>query len=195
MNENDLSKHVAGESVQSPEVSGGETADFGTSQVAEAIRQSPWFAGLFPVGEERRAAPRYLVSAKVQLTVFLGGPGGWPDGGNRKLERTAFTRDLSSGGACLVLEEPLGALGLNRIVGRNVKLKMKLSPGDEEAVHLLGRVVWGKQQGGDSLLGVQFTDVPPAERALLERYCRENEGEMSRLTNLWELLVAGGEEP
>lgn len=164
-------------------------------QIAVAIRKSPWFAGLFPVGEERRAAPRYLVSAKVQLVVFLGGPGTWPEGGNRKLVRTAFTRDLSSAGACLVLEEPLGGLGLNRVVGKNAKLKMKFNPGDEEAVHLLGRVVWGRQLGGDSLLGIQFTDVPPAERALLERYCRENEGEMSRLTNLWELLVAGGEEP
>lgn len=161
----------------------------------ESPSTSAWMAKLFPTGEERRSVPRYQVSARVQLTIFFPTTADLSDAGGRRLTKQAFTRDLSVNGSCLVLEESSPGLMLARLVGRNVKLRIRLNQLDERPLNLLGKIVWGRMQGDNAVLGVQFTEMPAADRVLLEQYCRSNEGEMSRLTNLWELLVADGEKP
>jgi hypothetical protein len=54
----------------------------------------------------------------------------------------------------------------------------------------LGRIVWAKEVAGLVRIGVQFVDVGPAQQKVLEQWCRADEGELNRLSHLWELLVA-----
>lgn len=141
---------------------------------------------------DRRRETRFEVTAKVELIVFV--PPSNPSGQGRRFDRiarTGITRDLSRRGACVELETGAGGLPCRELVGRDIKLRLRLATGGE-VLNLLGRVCWGTEQKGAPLLGLEFTEVPELERRILDRCCRADDGDLCRIMNLWQLMV--GEE-
>lgn len=144
--------------------------------------------------EDRRSSPRFEVTAAVNLTIFAevaaaDGRSGEPETARLRITREGFTRDLSLSGACVQLDGRINGLPPQKVVGRKVKLRLELKQADAEELNLLGTIAWAQEQGNSCKLGVQFTEIPAAGMVILKRVCSQDEGEMNRLSNLWELLV------
>lgn len=144
--------------------------------------------------DDRRIAPRFEVSVRVHLTIFAEFspvPGsGNADTSRMRLVREGFSKDLSVSGVCVVLDDRVTGVPLQKLVGRKVKLHLQWGRSQEPGLKVLGEVAWGKEKDGVVRLGIQFADVAEAERKVLEGLCQHDEGELSRISNLWELLVA-----
>ncbi len=143
-------------------------------------------------GSERRFRRRWEITGGVSLTIYVDseGPGTGSETSKLRLIREGVTKDLSVTGVCVLIEDSVLRFPLPRVVGRNVKLRLSLPTLAEKRINLLGRIAWAKEESSLIRIGVQFTDVQPAERRALERCCRADEGELNRICHLWELLVA-----
>lgn len=103
---------------------------------------------------EKRGKKRFLKRLSVRF-------------GNQKLDRTAFTHDLSSTGIFLKT---------NFVFPPNTKLQIELSLPDEKIVRCRGIVMWAKrippsfnrviQKYG---MGVHLLDIPDEYKALIEK--------------------------
>lgn len=142
-----------------------------------------------PYSDHRRD-PRYEVTARVELTIFLPvAEGAAVAGPLMRVRRNGFTRDLSRRGAGVVIDSAVKPFPLQKLVGRDAKVKLQIT-GEEKALNVLGRVVWCSEQHGVTALGIEFTEIPEQDRRLLEQRCREDDGEQARIMNLWQVLVA-----
>jgi hypothetical protein len=152
----------------------------------------PFGAQSDPSGDERRVRRRWEITGEVNLTIYVEseGPEGGGESSKLRLIREGVTKDLSVTGACVLIENSALRFPLHRLVGRNVKLRLGLPARAEDRLGLLGRIVWAKEVAGLVRIGVQFVDVGPAQQKVLEQWCRADEGELNRLSHLWELLVA-----
>jgi uncharacterized protein (TIGR02266 family) len=99
----------------------------------------------------------------VPIRVTLTRPGGE--------QSKEYAVNLSAGGVCLHVREPLDA-------GTRVRLEFEL-PSDAGSLHLDGRVVWCTHDGerGDLArfceMGIQFEGLPAALRDRLARFAAE----------------------
>lgn len=163
-------------------------------QSAEGHRESgsPSVPEQYP--EDRRRRPRFEVSVRVRLTIFAelsGMPGfGSGDKSRMKVLREGFSKDLSESGVCVVLDDRVTGIPLQQLVGRKVKLHLEWNRPDGSGLKILGQVAWGRERDGIVKLGIQFTEVQEADRKVLKQLCQDDESELSRISNLWELLVA-----
>ena len=147
-----------------------------------------------PSPEERRRRPRFEVSVRVHLTIFAELPAtplsGARDTSRMRVVREGFSKDLSETGVCVILDDRVTGVPLQQLVGRKVKLHLESSEPDTRDLKVLGQVAWGRERDGVVKLGIQFTDVSAEDRKALEQLCQGDESELSRISNLWELLVA-----
>ncbi|UCF35558.1 MAG: PilZ domain-containing protein [Acidobacteriota bacterium] len=156
---------------------------FGLEKILERKRQF----------EDRRTAPRYRITAKVRMTIFadpLDDNAGRRRQGKLRFVREGMTRDMSLTGVCVVFSAALSTVRLEQLVGQPVKLKLELHRRNADHLSILGQIVWGREEGGLPVVGIQFTDVPEEDRLLLEEHCSRDDGEQSMLGRLWEAMVA-----
>lgn len=138
----------------------------------------------------RRVTPRFEITAKARLTIFLGSSHSSAEEARlSRLSRSGFTRDLSLNGACVLLDRQLEPVPYRQLVGRAVRLGLELAGEEPVTFQVLGRVAWSADQHDYVALGIEFTDVLPEARDILERWCREDDGEVKRILNLWQLFV------
>jgi hypothetical protein len=158
---------------------------------------SPSMLGQSP--EERRNHPRFEVSVRVHLTIFaeISGMPGFASGDRSRMKviREGFSNDLSESGICVVLDDRVTGIPLQQLVGRKVKLHLEWTQPDEDGLKVLGQVAWGREKDDVVRLGIQFTDLSVADRKTLGQLCQHDESELSRISNLWELLVAEPRPP
>ncbi|HUX49549.1 MAG TPA: PilZ domain-containing protein [Spirochaetia bacterium] len=75
----------------------------------------------------------------------------------------AHTKDLSSGGLCLITEEPLK-------VGKILSLSFTL-PGQSDRLNCFGKVQWSRPGGeGNHENGISFWDATPEVQKLVTGY-------------------------
>jgi c-di-GMP-binding flagellar brake protein YcgR len=75
--------------------------------------------------------------------------------------RGAKVRDISEGGACIVLDGPL-PVGAETYVGFFLK-------DDSQPLVAVARVVWSRREGKGHLLGLQFAHGTAAQRTAIAR--------------------------
>jgi len=103
-----------------------------------------------------------------------------------------FTEDISSGGACLLLEARYRSGPSSELVGRKVKVEIDL-PKAELKVNVLGTLVWSKEvpngEEKTTAVGIQFTEMSDGDRTALDDYCFGSDGEQNLIWSLWESYV------
>jgi hypothetical protein len=147
---------------------------------------------------DRRKIPRYEMSAKVTIVIFAqlkSGSNQPSESGRMKLVREGFSLDLSPYGLCVALDGRPTGIELQQLVGQTAKIKLDLNRPGEPELNILGRIAWAKEEAAITKVGIQFTDVPPADREVLVKHCTEDEGELDQLSTLWEVLVAQPKNP
>lgn len=138
---------------------------------------------------ERRAAPRYEVTGAAQVTIFAA-----PTGRERiRFEKEGYTKDLSATGVCVILKGPPASMEDRRWAGCRAKVRLELK-GSEGPLNLPARVAWVKQGKSGVRLGLEFQDVPAPHQKVLQSCCREDDGELRRIRNLWQVLVSEASE-
>jgi len=140
---------------------------------------------------ERRESPRFEMTTMLTATIFAVAGRDSSDGQQQtRLVREGFTNDISLSGACIVLKDKLTKVTIDQLVGQKIKLRLELKKDGVHPVHVLGKIVWGKEADERPTFGVQFTDIPESDRAILSRHCVQDSGEMGSISDLWEALVA-----
>jgi c-di-GMP-binding flagellar brake protein YcgR len=139
---------------------------------------------------ERREAPRFEMTTTLTATIFAAAGGNSHETREQtRLVREGFTNDISLSGACIVLKDKLAKVAIDQLVGQRIKLRLNLKEDSVNPVHVLGKIVWGKEKDQRATFGVQFTDMPESDRAILSRHCVKDSGEMGSISDLWEALV------
>lgn len=133
-----------------------------------------------------RKATRHQLPTKVRIKIF-------PEQIDKSpLVIDGITEDISLGGACLVLGTRYGTGVSQEFVGRIVKLEMNL-PQTDGHLNVLGTIVWSRQVGQDegkgTAVGIQFREMSDEDRASLDRYCFDSDGEQNLIWSLWESHV------
>ncbi|MBL0715904.1 MAG: PilZ domain-containing protein [Desulfosarcina sp.] len=81
-----------------------------------------------------------------------------------------FVRDLSIGGACIILDDPVDARLANQLIDKEARILMSL-PNEAMALNIRGNVVWSRNLVSDGeaahALGIQFHPMPPNLSGLL----------------------------
>jgi hypothetical protein len=133
-----------------------------------------------------RKATRHKLPMQVDMKVFH------EEGGKPPLNLSGFTDDISMGGTCLVLGAKYQTGDITHLIGKNVKIQMSL-PIESIRLNILGSIVWGKEipvEGKKTaIVGVQFKDINPADRSILEGYCFGSEAEQNLIWSLWDSLM------
>ena len=144
---------------------------------------------------ERRASPRFEVTKALTATIFAVAVGDSADTQERvRLVQEGFTNDISLSGACIVLKNKLTWFKMDQLVGQKIRLRLDLKRNTVKPVHILGRIVWGKEEDQQATLGVQFTEILESDREILSRHCAQDSGELSSVSDLWEALVVQKDE-
>ena len=106
-------------------------------------------------GEKRREHPRFAVCAVVEVTT-------------RRGELHGQTRNVSRGGLCLELAEPL-------VTGEDVAIAIALVFQDEQRSEQLGlpaRIVWCTPIDGAHQVGAKFSRLSARQLAHLDMFLR-----------------------
>ena len=139
---------------------------------------------------ERREAPRFEMTTMLTATIFaVSGEDSSDVQQQTRLVREGFTNDISLSGACIVLKNKLTGITIDQLVGQKIKLRLDLKKNSVNPVHVLGRIVWGREADQRPTFGVQFTDIPESDRAILSQHCVQDSGELGSISDLWEALV------
>jgi len=133
-----------------------------------------------------RKTVRHQLPTQVNLKVF-------PDpGGKAPMELTGFTDDISLGGACVILGARYQMGHSAGLIGKNVKIQMRL-PIEPITLKILGTIVWGKdvplEGKPTAIIGIQFKDMTDTDQELLKDYCYGSEGEQNLIWSLWSSLL------
>lgn len=132
-----------------------------------------------------RKARRYQIPTSVDLKIFHLGD-------RKELSSVkGITKDLSTAGACISLDENYLAGAVQVLVGRRIKAELVL-PGDNLRITVLGTIVWAKNMlptGKRGLeIGIEFDNLPSDTAELLRNYCQAGNGEQQLILSLWESL-------
>jgi hypothetical protein len=86
------------------------------------------------------------------------------------LKLTGFARDLSIGGACLVLDGNAQPSQSRQLIGKSVKIMMS-PPNDAMTLNIKGTIIWSQilatEAGDAQAIGVQFNVMSPNLSGLL----------------------------
>ncbi|MBW2027812.1 MAG: PilZ domain-containing protein [Deltaproteobacteria bacterium] len=130
-----------------------------------------------------RKAARHQLPTKAAVGFPQGSKERWP------LVLDGVTRDISLNGACIIVGSKylVGAPG--EMVGKDVKITLSL-PRTTEDPYILGKVIWGKEalnrKGERAMFGLEFQELSPRDRELLQDYCYGGNAEQNLLWSLWE---------
>ena len=87
-----------------------------------------------------------------------------------RFSASGFARDLSIGGACILLDEAVEASVARDMIDKETRIVMRL-PSDAMALHIRGTVIWSRQLESEGeathALGIQFKPMPPNLSGLL----------------------------
>ncbi len=87
-----------------------------------------------------------------------------------RFSASGFARDLSIGGACILLDEPVEAGLAQAMIDKEVSIVMSL-PSDAMSLNIRGKVIWSRNLVSDGeaahALGIQFLPMPPNMSGLL----------------------------
>jgi CRP-like cAMP-binding protein len=87
-----------------------------------------------------------------------------------RFSASGFARDLSIGGACILLDDPVDAGLSPHLIDKEASLVMSL-PNDAMALNIRGNVVWSRNLVSNNeaahALGIQFQPMPPNLSGLL----------------------------
>ena len=87
-----------------------------------------------------------------------------------RFSAAGFARDLSIGGACILLDDAVEASVARDMIDKEARIVMRLSS-DAMALHIRGAVIWSRQLENDGeaahALGIQFKPMPPNLSGLL----------------------------
>lgn len=102
------------------------------------------------MSDNRRASPR------VSLDVVV----------NCGQNAIAHSRDISEGGLCLIVEQPMES-------GKMLHLSLTL-PGQSRRIDSFGKVAWSrKAMTQHHLVGVQFWEIKEADKSAILEYLRQ----------------------
>jgi CRP-like cAMP-binding protein len=112
----------------------------------------------------KRRIRRHAIQVRIQLTIIDGREGAPP------YTTGGFVRDLSIGGACILLDDP-ARLGMSRhMIGKEARMAMSL-PNEAMALTIRGTVVWSRDLVTEGEVthgvGIQFQPMPPNLSGLL----------------------------
>lgn len=111
-----------------------------------------------------RKTRRHSIPVQVSLEVFD------EDESTSLAKLSGFTRDLSIGGACLVLEENARTLPSHLLIGKSVSIMMS-PPNDAMILKIKGSIVWSQTISNEAqnaqAVGIEFNTMPPHLSGLL----------------------------
>ena len=111
-----------------------------------------------------RKARRHVIPVPVSLKLLE------DDGITPIADLYGFTRDLSIGGACLVLEESSHIPPPPLLIGKMVNIMMS-PPNDAMVLNIKGSIVWSQTISNDGrnsqAIGIEFNSMPPHLSGLL----------------------------
>jgi len=133
-----------------------------------------------------RKATRHQLPMQVNLKIFQ------EESGKPPLNLSGFTDDISLGGTCVVLGAKYQIGNISDLTGKNVKVQMSL-PIESISLNILGIIVWGKEipvEGKKTaIVGIQFKEINPVDRGILNGYCFGSEAEQNLIWSLWDSLM------
>ncbi len=103
-----------------------------------------------PFPQDKRYVPRWIVQNRV---LYRRHP--------ETFYREGFSRDISSDGACICLDE---------LLSQECKLIMALFLSDDLAVHVCGKVIWIRPFGERNLTGISFENVTGKVQELILKH-------------------------
>jgi c-di-GMP-binding flagellar brake protein YcgR len=123
---------------------------------------------------------------QINLIIFQ------EESGKPSLDLSGFTKDISLGGACVVLGTNYQTGNITNLAGKNVKIKMSL-PIESISINILGKIVWGKEVPVEgkktAIIGIQFKEINPVDQGILKSYCFGSEAEQNLIWSLWNSLM------
>lgn len=133
-----------------------------------------------------RRTVRHQLPTQVDIRIFSDEPSKAP------LNLRGFTKDISLGGASVVLGVEYENSHFENLVGKKVKLQMYLAVAFV-SLSFFGTIAWSK---GISLegkktkeAGIQFERMADTDRRLLQSYHYGSEREQDLIWNLWDSLM------
>jgi CRP-like cAMP-binding protein len=111
-----------------------------------------------------RLIDRHKFPIKIDLQIYPG------ESGDQPIVVDGYTRDVSIGGMCIVLDAQYDHVPAMYQDIKNVHIKMSM-PGDAMTISVAGQIVWSKQlYAGDKktvALGIQYKNMTPKLSGLL----------------------------
>jgi CRP-like cAMP-binding protein len=111
-----------------------------------------------------RKMRRHAISVQISLNVLE------DDGTTPLANLYGFTRDLSIGGACLVLDESSQTPPSHLLIGKTVNIMMS-PPNDAMTINIKGSIVWSQTISNSAqnsqAIGIEFNSMPPHLSGLL----------------------------
>ena len=133
-----------------------------------------------------RKGIRHQLPMQINLIIFQ------EESGKPPLNLSGFTKDISLGGACVVLGAKYQTGNITHLIGKNVKIQMSL-PIESIRLNILGNIVWGKEVPVEdrktAIVGIQFKEINPVDRGILKGYCFGSEAEQNLIWSLWNSLM------
>ena len=107
---------------------------------------------------------RHSIPVKIALEVFD------VDESSSPMKLRGFARDLSIGGACLVLEGKADPARSRQLTGKAVNIIMS-PPNDAMTLNIKGLIIWSQivtaEEGDSQVIGIQFNAMSPNLSGLL----------------------------
>jgi len=133
-----------------------------------------------------RKTVRHQLPTQVNIKILSNEPGKVP------LDLLGFTKNISLGGASVVLRADYETAHFGNLVGKQVHIQIYLAIAFV-SLSILGTVVWSKEislEGKKSeLIGIQFEEMTDKDRRLLQSYHYGYEIEQDRIWSLYESLI------
>jgi len=133
-----------------------------------------------------RKTVRHQLPTQVNIKILSDEPVKAP------LNLTGFTKNISLGGASIVLKANDETALLGSLVGKQVHIQIYLAIAFV-SLSVLGTVVWSKAiflEGEKSaVIGIQFEGINDKDRRLLQSYHYGYEIEQDRIWSLWDSLI------
>jgi len=133
-----------------------------------------------------RKTVRHQLPTQVNIKILSNEPGKVP------LDLLGFTKNISLGGASVVLRADHETAHFGNLVGKQVYIQIYLAIAFV-SLSILGTVVWSKEislEGEKSeLIGIQFEEMTDKDRRLLQSYHCGYEIEQDRIWSLYESLI------
>ncbi len=112
----------------------------------------------------KRRMRRHPIPVRIRLEIMSGRDR------RPRFSASGFARDLSIGGACILLDEAVEPDVARDMIDKDARIVMRL-PSDAMALNIRGSVIWSRQLAGDGetahALGIQFKPMPPNLSGLL----------------------------